>query len=283
MSPGRLPAHQHTARFGSGDALVPFGEAYNTVPETGGAMQFGPRPGWSPRDRASFPVNTVPEENETATASNNLHQTFPSLIPADPMHRQGSKHRQKRGTPQQQQQLPLARSEALAPRPAGEAGGDVTMRDSLRDLEDVEHSCVILARRIQYLGFSASTQLEGHFKTFGTVQCVVVPQSHVKPTKTPSEAGSSSDQPAPAGRQRPANLAFVIMESAAGAEAVLAAGTEHTIGGAKIVLEPFDGTRWKLQKEKLQKEAVRTKQGPPPDQEDGGSDGWKHHGAALDC
>jgi hypothetical protein len=92
-------------------------------------------------------------------------------------------------------------------------------------------------------------------------------------------------------RQRPTNLAFVIMERTAGAEAALAAGTEQLIGGVTVVLDPFDGTRWKLQKEKLQKDAQRArKQSPPPAQDgsasDGsarGSDSWKHHGAALDC
>jgi hypothetical protein len=229
-------------------------------------------------------VPEASDETEAATASNNMNETFPSLIPVDPMHRR--RQQQKRGTPQQQQQLPLARSEALE-QPAGRA---VTMRDQLRELEDVEHNCVMLARRIQYLGFSASTQLEDHFKAFGPVQCVVVPQSHVKPVKPPSEAGSGSERAEPV-RQRPANLAFVIMESAAGADAALAAGKEHLIGGATIVMEPFDGTRWKLQKEKLQKDAQRArKQSPPPAQDgsasDGsarGSDSWKHHGAALDC
>jgi hypothetical protein len=53
-------------------------------------------------------------------------------------------------------------------------------------------------------------------------------------------------------RQRPAHLGFVIMESAADADAALKAGTEHMIGGATIVLDPFDATRWKVGSDKHQ-------------------------------
>jgi hypothetical protein len=141
---------------------------------------------------------------------------------------------------QQQQPTPAALAGTVQ-RPAGEEGSGSTMRDQLRLLKDKERSCVILARRIQYLGFSASAQLEDHFRAFGPVQNVLVPQSHVKSCYLPS--GSKKRQATV--RQRPAHLGFVIMQCASGAEAAFAAGTEHTIGGATVVLEPFDEARWK--------------------------------------
>ncbi|CAK0879335.1 unnamed protein product [Prorocentrum cordatum] len=120
--------------------------------------------------------------------------------PRQPPHQAMQQQRQDEA--REQQQLPAA-LKGSAQRPDDEVGG-VTMRDLLRMLKDKEHRCVILTRRIQYLGFSAPTQLEDHFGAFGPVQ-----------------------------------------ETAAGAAAAFAAGAEHEIGGATIVLEPFDEARWK--------------------------------------
>jgi hypothetical protein len=180
-------------------------------------------------------------------------------------------------------QLDRARAEEQKPAAARRKWADTldsmgTMRDQLRQLEDVGPGCVILARKIQYLGLSASTLIEHHFKAFGPVQDVVVPSSHVKPCRLPSE----SDDRAEAVRQRPANLAFVVMESAAGAEAALAAGTEQLIGGTTVVLEPFDGTRWK--QHGAASGARKHKQVPLAAQEED-EDGtrWKHPQAALNC
>jgi len=142
---------------------------------------------------------------------------------------------------QQQQQPPSAVSAPPAQRPADEEGSGETMREQLRLLKDKDHRCVILTRRIQYLGFSASTELENHFKAFGPVHHVLVPRSHVKSSYLPT--GSRRRQATV--RQRPAHLGFVIMDSAAGAEAAFAAGAEHAIGGNTIILEPFDEARWR--------------------------------------
>jgi hypothetical protein len=184
---------------------------------------------------------------------------------------------QKRET-QQQLAAPIAGS---AQRPAGESRRLVSLRHQFRQLDGVEHSCVILVRKIQYLGFSASTQLENHFKAFGPVQDVVLPQSHTKPS-LPSESNNRVETV----RQRPTNLAFVIMERTAGAEAALAAGTEQLIGGVTVVLDPFDGTRWKHHGAAL----GARKESPFPAREEDeenvepfGGTRWQHCGAALDC
>ncbi|CAK0835830.1 unnamed protein product [Prorocentrum cordatum] len=156
-------------------------------------------------------------------------QRQPQQAAAQSQKREEARQQQQQ---QKQQQPTLAAVAGVAQRPAGEEGSAGTMRDQLRVLKDQERNCVILARRIQYLGFSASTQLENHFKAFGPVKDVLVPQSHVKNRQA-------------AVRQRPAHLGFVVMASAAGAEAAFEAGTEHVIGGATIILEHFDETRWK--------------------------------------
>ncbi|CAK0879514.1 unnamed protein product, partial [Prorocentrum cordatum] len=148
--------------------------------------------------------------------------------------------RRRHRTQQQPQQPAPAAPVGATQRPAGEEASGLTMRDQLRLLKDKEHSCVILTRKIQYLGFTASEQLEEHFRAFGRVQDVLVPRSHVKSSYLPS--GSKKRQATV--RQRPAHLGFVVMENAAGAEAAFAAGTEHKIGETTIVLEQFDEARW---------------------------------------
>jgi hypothetical protein len=132
------------------------------------------------------------------------------------------------------QQRPSAALEERAQRVAYDEGSGKTLRDQLRLLKDRDHRCVIMVRKIQYLGFSASELLADYFGTFGSVQDVLVPQSQARSAKAPQETV----------RQRPAHLGFVIMESAAGVEAAFAAGAEHIVGGAAIILEPFDEARW---------------------------------------
>jgi len=115
------------------------------------------------------------------------------------------------------------------------------MREQLRQLQDAEKGTVLTVRKIQYLGFSAPTHLEEHFKTFGPVSYVLVPQSHVRSSFLPS--GIKKRQATI--RQRPAHLGFVIMGTPAAAQAAFDAGSQHTIGEASVILEPFDEARWK--------------------------------------
>jgi hypothetical protein len=132
------------------------------------------------------------------------------------------------------QQQPSAALEEGAQRVAYDEGSGATMRDQLRLLKERDHRCVIMVRKIQYLGFSASELLADYFGTFGSVQDVLVPQSQARSCKGAHAAV----------RQRPAHLGFVIMESAASVKAAFATGAEHIVGGAAIILEPFDEARW---------------------------------------
>jgi len=99
---------------------------------------------------------------------------------------------------------------------------DLTLRSIMQLLDPVDAACIIQVRRIKHLGFGSARALRAHYASFGAVDRVLVSHSH-------SQA-----------RVRPASMGFVVMEDAAGAKAVLAAGAEQMVGGCPIRVGAFE-------------------------------------------
>lgn len=111
------------------------------------------------------------------------------------------------------------------------AGDDTkdTLRTNLRDLSLADPSQVLMVRKINRLGLDSPSALEAYFSTFGTVGRVMVSHSRAK-----SMFGRG------AARVRPAGLGFLLMTTPEGAQAALAAGSEHEIQGTTITVHPFE-------------------------------------------
>lgn len=100
--------------------------------------------------------------------------------------------------------------------------GGETLRTHLKELQQVPTDRVLIARRINRLGFQSADILKAHFSQYGTVCRVLVSHSHVK-----SYLGSS--------RLRPSGLGFVVMSTQEEAANILRDGPEQLVkapGGA---------------------------------------------------
>lgn len=104
----------------------------------------------------------------------------------------------------------------------------VSLRSNLEDLRSVECNLVIIARKINVLGFGSSQLLERHFSQYGKVDRVLVAHGLAK---------SRSIQ------YRPSGLGFVVMSKAEEVQAILADGPEQQVcknmpesGGAQEVV-----------------------------------------------
>lgn len=104
-----------------------------------------------------------------------------------------------------------------------------TMKAQLQALQLEAPECVLIARRIQRLGFSSPEKLRTHFESFGEVKSVHVSHSLVK-----SRRDSNTFW-----RQRPAALGFVVMSAASAAARILAEGPEHTVEDVKVTVQAF--------------------------------------------
>lgn len=108
-----------------------------------------------------------------------------------------------------------------------------SLRGDLEKLRSYEPACCILVRKLKQLGVGSPDKLRGYFSRFGGVMDVLVAHSLEKPcAKRPN------------GRVRPASLGFVVMESAALAQTILAGGEVRTMdledGHYEIVLQRYE-------------------------------------------
>lgn len=94
-----------------------------------------------------------------------------------------------------------------------------SLRNDLDKLRTYERDCVLHVRNIKKLGVRSPEKLQAHFSRFGELADVLVAHSFEKPTARRRQ-----------GRVRPAALGFIVFQSSAVAEAVLAAGAEHFVG-----------------------------------------------------
>lgn len=103
-----------------------------------------------------------------------------------------------------------------------------TLRSHLRSLIDVDSNRVLIARKINRLGFGSPAALEEHFSWYGKVEKVLVAHSLVK-----SDSGSMP-------RLRPSGLGFIVMAKNEEAQAILDVGTEQMVRGCVVRVQPFE-------------------------------------------
>lgn len=110
------------------------------------------------------------------------------------------------------------------------------MKAQLQALQLEAPECVLIARRIQRLGFSSPEKLRTHFESFGEVKSVHVSHSLVKSRLATRDCERDSNT---FWRQRPAALGFVVMSAASAAAQILAEGPEHTVEDVKVTVQAF--------------------------------------------
>lgn len=102
-----------------------------------------------------------------------------------------------------------------------------SLRSFLHELTLIgDDARVLSVRKINHLGFHSAPALQTYFSSFGTVQRVMV-----TPTVVKCKPGLSGNEKK---RARPAGLGFVVMSTAAEAQAVLSRGETHIVNGVEI-------------------------------------------------
>lgn len=104
-----------------------------------------------------------------------------------------------------------------------------TLRTNLRELERMDHTRILIVRRINRLGLESPTWLKAHFSLSGAVDKVLIAHSRGKASYHTGKV-----------RVRPAGLGFIVMDTAADAQAVLSAGKEQVINGVTITVQPYE-------------------------------------------
>lgn len=94
-----------------------------------------------------------------------------------------------------------------------------TLPNNLRELGNIEAERILVARKINRLGFDSAKSLEVHFAKYGNVERVLVAHSNGKNSRDGKH------------RLRKSGFGFVVMSSAAAAQASLAAGSEQLVLG----------------------------------------------------
>jgi len=109
------------------------------------------------------------------------------------------------------------------------------MKAQLQALQQEDAACVLIARRINKLGFSSSSHLRAHFSRYGQVKGVFVSHSRVRSLRAFSHQRAADAH----WRLRAAALGFVVMESPEVVQMILDEGVDHTVIGVPIHLHPF--------------------------------------------
>jgi hypothetical protein len=98
-----------------------------------------------------------------------------------------------------------------------------SLQQHLLLLQDADGQNVVTVRKIHRLGFAAPEILKSHYSKFGTVSAVHVPMPKAKVPKRASKHSSG----VLGNRLRPSPIGFIVMNNAADAQAVLAAGEDQ--------------------------------------------------------
>merc|ERR1712087_713434 len=98
----------------------------------------------------------------------------------------------------------------------------------LNELNDEDPRKMLIARKINRLGFASADILKEYFGHFGVVEKVRLSNTQTKP------AWSSGNF-----RVRPSGLAFLVFEDAQAASNAVAAGKCHVVAGVEIFVSEF--------------------------------------------
>lgn len=143
-----------------------------------------------------------------------------------------------RTAPSRQREPPPCPPRAAAEAEAAPRSGE-TMRAHLEELRGKGSGRTLVVRKIQRLGFDSPEKLKAHFEQYGEVECVLINHSYVRNTRRGAFESALQAKQVPATRVRPAHLGFVVMGSAAGAEAATGDGETHLVLGNPIEVQKF--------------------------------------------
>jgi len=125
----------------------------------------------------------------------------------------------------------------LAKMPEGKKESLETLRMHLRALLKVDSKRVLIARKINRLGFASDSVLQTHYSSYGEVERVLVAHSRVKPATRPGRTQAAGAQHS---RLRPSGLGFVVMCNAESAQRILAFGPQQLVNGSMIKVQQFE-------------------------------------------
>jgi hypothetical protein len=109
-------------------------------------------------------------------------------------------------------------------------GEESSLRSYLNHLKTIEAGRILLARKINRLGFDSAAVLTAHYSTYGCVEHVFVPRSR-------SVARSQSNRPFV--RKRPSGIGFVVMTESQAVDAILRDGEVQSVAGVTVYLQRF--------------------------------------------
>jgi hypothetical protein len=123
-----------------------------------------------------------------------------------------------------------------------------TLRECLRDVQDIDPSRVVVIRGTSRLGFESHDALRRHFSQYGGIHRVLMAHSRVK------------------NRMRPGNMGFVVMQTSGSVKRILSEGTVHFVADVRTRIENFSPSKMGMLKDNLDaEESSRTDvSGPGP-------------------
>jgi len=125
---------------------------------------------------------------------------------------------------------------AVAHVPEGKKESLQTLRMHLQALLKVDCKRVLIARKINKLGFASDSVLHAHYSAYGEVERVLVAHSRVKASTTRNTQSAGAEN----SRLRPSGLAFVVMCNAESAQLILAQGSQQLVNGSVITVHQFE-------------------------------------------
>jgi hypothetical protein len=104
-----------------------------------------------------------------------------------------------------------------------------TLKMHFQTLQTKDPGQVLIARKLNHLGFESPAVLKQHFSVYGTVEEVLVTHSRVRCHSSASGV-----------RTRPASFGFIVMGSVDEAKMILAQGSLQTVQGVTVSISPFE-------------------------------------------
>jgi len=230
VSPLATPGIARDSNTWSGDLPLPMAHQMQVLGETEGPLVQALRPGvltWDafpPAALAQSPLGTVKPFDAAARGSPGNHacseQQRLQQLPG------GAGVAQQSGGATCDATLDQCHNPSFA----GTDGEESSLRSYLNYLKQIDAGRILLARKINRLGFDSAAVLAAHYAVYGQVEHVFVPRSR-------SVARSQSNRPFV--RKRPSGIGFVVMAESQGVNAILQDGEAQTVAGVTVYLQRF--------------------------------------------